>query len=327
MGRHFVPFTADTPAERVREVLDRAEKRVVGTRGAGHQALELLHLLDQAADGLKELDGADTDFRAEATRFETVQRQLRRRQKQFLSEVGAALQEARAGVRPDPWRWWWFLDEALAQQRRHQLRRVLVGIVVGVLVLAAAWVVYDRFIAPPPNVRQAFQHGASGQSRAEQGDLRGALAEFEAAVALDPADSEHWVWKGMMHVKLNEMDEAAAAFDMARSLSETDLGFLLERGMSYLRLGDLEAANADAEQAIAEYPEAGWARILRANVSVERGDTFAALTDLDQAAELAAAADDIQLEAYARTQRAMVLQLQASQLAPFNSDETEPNTE
>jgi tetratricopeptide (TPR) repeat protein len=327
MGSYFVPFTADTPAERVREILERAERRVIGIRGAGHQALELLHLLDQAEDGLKELDEADMDFRAEATRLETVQRQLRRRQRQFLSEVRGPLQKERAEVQPAPDRWWWFLDETYAQQQRHRLRRTLIGVVAGALVLAAAWVVYDRFIAPPPNVRQAFQRAAAGQNLAEQGDLRGALAEFEAAVALDPTDPEHWTWKGVAHAELNETDEAAAAFETARSLSETELAFLMERGMSYLRMGNLDNANADAEEAIAEYPEAGWAFILRANIAVERGDTFSALDDLDKAAELAAAADDTQLEAYARTQRAMVLQLQAGQIVPPDTEEAESTGE
>jgi tetratricopeptide (TPR) repeat protein len=327
MVSYFVPFTADTPAERVREILNRAERRVTSIRGAGHQALELLHLLDQAEAGLKELRAAHMDFRAEATRLETVHRQLRRRQRQFLSEVHGALKKERATVQPDPERWWWFLDEAYAQQQRHRLRRTLIGVVAGALVLAAAWVVYDRFIAPPPNVRQAYQRATSGQNLAEQGDLRGALAEFEAAVALDPTDSENWTWKGILHAELNETDEAAAAFDKARSLSETELAFLLERGMAYLRIGDLETANADAEEAVAKYPEAGWALILRANIAVERGDTFSALTDLEEAAELAAAADDTQLEAYARTQRAMVLQLQAGQMMPPNTEEPESNAE
>jgi tetratricopeptide (TPR) repeat protein len=327
MGSYFVPFAADTPAERIREILDRAERRVIGIRGAGHQAVELLHMLDQAEDGLKELGDADTDFRAEASRLETVQRQLRRRQRQFLSEVRGALEKERAEVQPDPEHWWWFLDETYAQQQRRRLRRALIGVVAGAVVLAAAWVVYDRFIAPPPNVRQAYQRATSGQNLAEQGDLRGALPEFEAAVALDPTDSEHWTWKGIIHAELNETDEAAAAFDTARSLSERELAFLLERGMAYLRIGNLEKANADAEEAVAEYPEEGWALILRANTAVERGDIFAALTDLDEASKLAAATGDVQLEAYARTQRAMVLQLQAGQLVPPDTEEAESTTE
>ena len=315
MGKYFVPFSASTPADRVRQAVDLAEKRVIGVRGAGHRALDVLHLLDQAAQGLKELDAAGADVRAETVRFETVLRQVRRRQKRFVSEVGEALQEERASVQPDQERWWWFLDEAVAQQRRHRLRRAVVGTLVAALVLALAWVVYDRFLAPPRNVREAFQHGATGESLAEQGDLTAALREFEAAVALDPTDPEYWVWKGVVHTGLDEVDEAGAAFDTARAMYETDLGFLIERGMAYLRVGDLERASADAEQAIARYPsEAGWAFTLRANIALERGDYLAAISDLDRAGEVAAAAGDTQLEAYSRIQRAMVMQLQAGQM-------------
>jgi len=326
MGKYFVPFTSETPADRVREALDQAENVIANLRGTGSQALELLHLLDQADQGLKELREVGADVRAEEARFETVQLQLRGRRRRFMAEVGgAALREERERVRPDEARWWWFLDEALAEDRRRRLRRVLIGTVVTAVVLAVAWVLYDRFLAPPPNVREAFQRSSEGQALAEQGDMKAALAAFDAAVALDPSDPEQWVWKGVAHAELGETEEARQAFDTARSLYDTELAFLLGRSMAYLRVGDVEAASADAEEAVARYPKAGWAYSLRASVAVEQEDYAAAIDDLEKAADLAAASGDTQLEAYARTQRAMVIQLRASQ--PVEMGTAEPGTE
>jgi len=54
---------------------------------------------------------------------------------------------------------------------------------------------------------------------------------------------------------------------------------------------------------------------MRASVATEAGDYAKAVADLDKAAELAQAAGDTQLEATARTQRAMVIQLQVVQQA------------
>jgi len=313
MGKFFIPSAARTPADRIRESLDRAERCVANLRGAGPQVLELLHLLDQTAQGLAELEVAGMDVRAERVRFETVQSQLRRRQRRFLAETGAVFQEERAAVQPDRSRWWWFLDEAVTQQRRLQLRRRLVRVLVAAVVLLVAWLAYDRFIAPPPQVRQAFRHSSAGEALVEEGDLPVALAEFEAAAALTPDDPDLWLWQGVIHFELDESDDADVAFDTARALYETYFDFLLARGMTYLRVGDLAAASADAERAIAASPHSGWGYYLRASIAVEEGDYDAAVADLERAGNLARAAGDAQLEAYARTQRAMVIQLQLSQ--------------
>lgn len=313
MGKFFIPPTAHTPADHVRESLDRAERRVANLRGAGSQALDLLHLLGQAAQGLAELEAAGVDVRSERVRFENVQRQLYRRQRRFVAEVGAALREERASIQPDRTRWWWFLDQAVAQQRQRQLRRRLVGGLVAAVLLLIAYLAYDRFIAPPPQVRQAFRRSASGESLVEEGDLPAALAEFEAAAALTPDAPDPWLWQGVIHFELNELEDAQVAFDTARALYESDLHFLLARGVAYLHVGDLAAASADAEQVIVESPRSGWGYYLRASVAVEQGDYDAAVADLEQAEDLARAAGNVQLEAYARTQRAYVIQLQMSQ--------------
>jgi tetratricopeptide (TPR) repeat protein len=317
MAKHFVPSTARTPADRIRGALDDAERLVSSLHGAGPQVLELLHLLDQAADALAELEAAGVDVRAERVRFETVQRQLGRQQARFVAEAGAAFQEERAAVQPDEARWWWFVDQAVARQRARRLRQQLIGVAVAALLVSAAWLAYDRFIAPPPQVREAFQRGARGEALVDEGDLRAALAEFEAAAALDPGDSQLWIWQGVIHVELDELDDAQASFETARSLYETELDFLLERGMTYVRVGDLAAASADAEQAIRENPDSGYAYYLRANIATEAGDYAAAVADLEQAAELAQAAGNTQLEATARAQRAMVIQLQLYQESPL----------
>jgi tetratricopeptide (TPR) repeat protein len=311
MGKSFVPVTARTPADRVRETLDLAELRVTNLRHSGPQALELLHLLDQTAQGLGELEESGMDVRAEQARFETVQRQLERQQRRFLAEAGAALHKERAAAQPDGAHPWWFLDEMAARQRQRQLRRLLTWGTVVLLILAGGWLAYDRFIAPPPEVRQAFQHSATGEALVEERDLQAALAEFAAAAALTPDDPQPWLWQGIIHFEWNELDEAQVAFDTARTLYGTDFDFLLDRSLAYLRLGDLDAASADIEQAITEAPQDGRAYFVRAGIAEEQGNYAMALADLAQAAELAREAGDTELEATARAQWAMMVQLQA----------------
>ena len=252
---------------------------------------------------------------AERVRFETLERQLRQRQSRFLAEAGAALQKERAAAQPDRVRWWWFLDEEVARQRVQRLRRVLVWGLVALVLLAGLWLIYDRFIAPPPEVRQALERSASGEALVEKGDLRAALAEFEAAAALTPDDASLWIWQGALHTELNEPDEAQVAFDKARGLYQANYDFSLDRALVYLRARDLAAASADVEQAIQEQPDLGRGYYLRASIYAESGDYAAAVADLEQAADLAQAAGDTQLEAAARVQRAMMMQLQMAQQA------------
>jgi tetratricopeptide (TPR) repeat protein len=313
MSKFFVPSTAHTPADHLRETLDLAELQVSNLRGSGPQVLKLLHLLDQAAQGLAELETTGMDVRAERSRFETIQRRLERRQCHFLVEAGAVLQEERASVQPDRSQRWWFLDEEAARQRQHQLRRLLTRGLLAVLLLAVGSLVYDRFIAPPPQVRQAFQHNSQAEALIEEGDLRAALAEFEMAADLTPDDPSPWLWQGVIHLELNETDDAQVAFDTAQSLYETGLDFLLERSLAYLRVGNLAAASTDAKQAVAQNPQEGQAYYVRASVAAEQGDYATALADLEQATKLARAAGDTQLEATARTQWAMMMQSQSYQ--------------
>jgi tetratricopeptide (TPR) repeat protein len=255
------------------------------------------------------------DVRAEHARFETLQQQLQGQQRLFLSQAGAALREDRAAVQPDQARWWWFLDERAAKQRKSRVRQALTWGLVAAGVLVVAGLLYDRFIAPSPEVREAFRHKSRGESLVEEGDLQAALVEFESATAFTPDDSESLLWQGVIHAELNEPDQAETAFETARALYDTEYDFLLDRTMAYLRAGNVTAASADIEQAIAQNPNEGRGYYVRANVATGQGDYFAASEDLEQAAELASAAGNTQLEAAARTQRAMVLQLLISQQA------------
>ncbi len=217
-------------------------------------------------------------------------------------------------AQPDPGRWWWFLDEALAQQQRDQLRRTLTWGLGLLFACVVAWLVYEQFFAPSPESEQAYRYSTTGENLVEDGDLRAALAEFEAAAALTPDDSTLWTWQGVIHLELGELDEAREAFAIARPLYETEADFLLDRGMTYLHVGNLEAASADVEQIIAADPSSAIAHYVRSSVAVERGDYDAAIADLEWAAELAQAAGDSQLEATARVQRAMVMQMWMGQV-------------
>jgi tetratricopeptide (TPR) repeat protein len=318
VGKHFFSAEARTPADGVREALGDAERLMASLRETGPQIVQLLHLLDQISEGLDELEEKGMDVRAERSRFETIQSQLGRRKGRFLARAGEALVEARKAVQPDQARWWWFIDNAWRQERKQQLRRWLIVGAAVISFLIVIGLVNEFFLAPPREVRQASRLGSRGEYLVrDEGDLEAALAEFEAATALDPATPGYLVWIGVLRSELGDAQAAEEAFDAARSLYETNLGFLLARAGAYRDVGNLDAASADVEQAIVEYPESGWVYYTKHLISLDRGDYETALDDLDKAAELASKAGDVQLEATARVQKGMVLQM-----APMSPEPT-----
>jgi tetratricopeptide (TPR) repeat protein len=310
MGRHFFSAEAHTPADDVREALGDAERLVGNLRKAGPRAVELLNLFDEIADGLQDLKAAGMDVRVEQARFETVQLQLGRHKRRFLTQAGKAFYEAREATQPDRERWWWFLDEAWAQERRQKLRRVLIvgAAVVGLLVIIG--VLYELFLAPSPEMREALRSESRGQYLVrEEKDWAAALAEFEAASALFPDNPEYWVWIGVLRLELGDEEGAEEALANARSLYPSHVGFLLKRAEVYRDLGELDAAIADADQAILEDPDFAWAYYARHSIHLARGDPRSALADLEKADELAQESGDLHLEAVARFQKAIVMQM------------------
>jgi tetratricopeptide (TPR) repeat protein len=309
MGKLYVPPQTLTPLDRVREAMDEAEQGLLNLSGAGSQALHLLELFDQIVRGLEELDLENVDVRVERSRFEMVQGQLRRRRRRFLHEVSDALKPAREQARPGHSHWWWYLDEAVARQRRRRLLQVGALTATVIALLTVAWLGYQRFLAPPPSVGQAFRRMENGRRLVTEGAVGEALEDFKAAADLTPESPEPWLWQGVLHDRLNEPDGAQDAFAVAQSLYDATLDFYLDRGRVYLEAGQPEKAETDINRAIAENPESGWSYYLRASVDVRQGDYNRALADLDQAADLAQEAGDGQLEAMARAQRAQVMRM------------------
>jgi tetratricopeptide (TPR) repeat protein len=309
VGKLYVPSQARTPVDRVREALDQAERATSNSREANPQALELLHLFDQIHRELHELEQRDVDVRVERSRFEAVQRQLDLHKRRFLTKMGSTLEEEREKVEPAQARWWWYLDAAAAKQRRQRFRRVAAGASAVIVLLIGVWLAYKRFLAPPPEVSQAFRRMETGRSQVTNGNLQAALEDFDAATELTPDDPEPWLWKGVLHDQLGEPAKAENAFATAEPLYETASGFVLNRGQIYLQAGDLEKAKADAGTAIDLDPRSGWGYYLRAGIAVAEGNYDASLADLERAAELAGKNGNGRLQALAASRRAQLMQM------------------
>ncbi len=308
MARWVIPDRPHSPLGEVRQALDRIEAHLADLRGSEREAVHLLHLLDEVAAALDRLEAAGADVRAERGRLEAAWAVLRRRARPFLKRAGPALRAERERRGEEGLRPWWYLDQLYARSQRRALARWAGVALIALMALGAAWIAYERFLAPPPQVRQALRHADQGRTWVEAGDLERALSEFEAAAALTPDDPETWLWVGVLRQRLGDGQGAEEAYRRAMSAGLDGKGFLFQRGMLLLELGDAASARADAEEAVRLAPEWGYGFYLRGSVELVEGDVPAALADYQRAADLAHAAGDAQLEAMARAQIALILQ-------------------
>jgi tetratricopeptide (TPR) repeat protein len=309
VGKLYVPDKTRTPAGRVRQLLSESEKNLASLPGAGPEPVQILHAFDQIEDSLGQLEGRNCDVRVERANFEALQRQLRDQKRRFLKEAGRALQEERSQIEPARAHWWWYLDEVAARGRWRRLRRLGAGAIAVLTLLAAAWLGYKHFLAPPPEVGQAYRQLEAGRRQVGEGNLRQALIAFEAATELTPDDPEPWLWTGVLQDQLDDTNAAENAFATARRLYDEPFDFILNRGRVYLQAGDVAKAEADVETALELNPNSGWSYYLRAGIAMRKEDPAAALADLNRAAALAEENGDAQLQALAGTQRAGVMKL------------------
>jgi tetratricopeptide (TPR) repeat protein len=275
-------------------------------------ALLLLRLLDQIAEELEGLEQRGVDVRAERGRFETVLNQLRRRERSLVALAGADL----PAQRPPDARWWWVLDQKVAADRRRRLKRVIGVTLLGLGVLSVLYLLYDHFLAPPPNVRQATSLVFNGERAAAEGDLTGAIERFEAAVALQPDRAEAHLWLGLLYQSTGSLEKAALAFERAQTFLDNRLEFLLQRGLLTLSLSDFDAANQDAMAAIELAPQRPEGYFLLGNVAEQVGDLELALDSFQQAADLAESTGQVTLQVTARVRMATVLQRLATMPQP-----------
>ena len=105
-----------------------------------------------------------------------------------------------------------------------------------------------------------------GTARLAMGDPRGAIADFDEALRLDPSDGAVAGNRGNAWRALGELRHAVADYTLAIRLSPDDAGPRVNRGATRAGLGDLVGAEADFSDAIRLSPRLAPAYLNRAGV-------------------------------------------------------------
>ena len=120
----------------------------------------------------------------------------------------------------------------------------------------------------------------------KRGDLKGALAHIDLALAAEPENSSARVLRGAVLQVQGQRAEAIAEYTEALRLDPRSAAALANRALARLDLGDRENALADAEAAVQAEPLLSEAWAARARARDLAGDRKGASADHDRALEL-----------------------------------------
>ncbi len=120
-------------------------------------------------------------------------------------------------------------------------------------------------------------------SRAQQGDLDGALADFNRSLMLNPGLAVAYRNRGELLAATSRTDEAIADYTTALAQLPQDADLHAMRGEAYHRLGLYDEAIADLTQSIEISPHDAAAYSQRGNVYAEVGQYQRAIDDFHRA--------------------------------------------
>jgi tetratricopeptide (TPR) repeat protein len=143
---------------------------------------------------------------------------------------------------------------------------------------------FDAAIRIDPQNASAFSRRANAWGA--KGDFQRALADFEAAISLDATNAAIFRDRGMLWRRSGAPDRALVDFDQAIRLGFSDAAAYDARGQIWLEKGHYERAIADFSQALKVDPNFAPAYAHRAVALRGKGEVDRALADLHRAIRL-----------------------------------------
>lgn len=144
--------------------------------------------------------------------------------------------------------------------------------------------VIDNAAESAANRSTAFLH--RGNARRVQGDVQGAVVDFDQAIQLSPQDWRAFLARANSYLMLGNGRHAIADFDRVIALNPQSVAAFHNRGIAHSRQHDYASAIADFSEAIRLAPQNAISFYTRANTYLDRGDYARAIADYDQAIRL-----------------------------------------
>ncbi len=158
------------------------------------------------------------------------------------------------------------------------------ALVVRLSSLRAAW--SDQPRPEPRAVEDAWRLCVAGDAKFDADDVAGAMADYGAAMELDPLSAVPWHNRGLVRTHAGDLDGALADLDRAIELGVAVAEFHYIRGRANELRDDLAAARADYDRAIEADPLHQESWVSRSVVRRLLGDRGGARRDAERAVEL-----------------------------------------
>ncbi len=304
---YTIDSRAESPANQLRDALDRAEDLVVSVNSATVE--EFLTLLDQIEQMLAELDRLGSDLRPERSRWDTLLGRVANKPGPIVAAGNQAGGWPRLRAdHPPATSFWWHVDSQLTRQRTRSAVRVglMLAAVAGALALVL-WAV-NYFFPPNPEAVRLMEANSGIDALVTEQRWAEALAVVQEAKLDLPDSPELAIWETVLYERLGDAQQAAAAQARAqRLLADQPMIFWVELGNKRWMVGDLDGAEAAGQEAMALDDQDGQAYFLLATVAEARGDTLKAMDLFDRAFQLTKDSNP-QLAVIARMRMGMLLQ-------------------
>jgi tetratricopeptide (TPR) repeat protein len=242
------------PADDLRGELNRLEEAYPVIKSMDRQqVLGLLHGLDQLSLAFAQLELADIDLVAEQVRFDSLQTRLKKKAAKLLAKIGGAesLTQYRADFAPPADHWWWYLDRIVTAQRQHTLKRLGIGGLIVLIILAGLVVLFNTVLKPSPETVARLNAETNAYAAIEQeGDYEKALIALDEGLAAVPNDPSLLVIKGVLLQLLNREAEAENIFLSVQEIIDQPVDYHLARAQVYLRTGQFKQAEEEIKAAL-----------------------------------------------------------------------------
>lgn len=206
---------------------------------------------------------------------------------EFARALGPLMREAESGLRNNDW-WLEVLDNAqsrpdLAESSARLLADYQAATPDDINALARKILVADRQcqVIAQPEPLDAEDFSNRGADKAEKGDFAGAIADFDRAIALDPASADAHYNRGATRVQQDDYAAAITDLEKAIALNPKYAAAYNIRGAVRARRDDPTGALADYDRAIALDPNAAGTYLNRGQLREERNDHTGAIADFD----------------------------------------------
>ena len=312
----------------LRDKLDEAERAILQLRR--DNAETFLVLLDSIEECFSQLESSGLDLRPEHVRWLSLQGKLRSDAGRIVRVLDSAggLRQLRKRSSPAQGMWW-RLDEVVAANRRHLMRKVGATFGAAALFVAMFWALFE-FIPVDANTVIASEAITSVRQLTLEENWGDALAVIEEAKhELTQPDAELLIWEAVVRDRLGQGEIVDDTLAKAIALIDPDqkTAYWWTLGTTYVAVGNLEKARMIGEDTIRLYPLDPQGYFLLGTVSELEGDTGAALELFEKTFELALESNT-ELAVIARVRMGTLLQrpvnmFPAGENQPVNESKSE----